>query len=168
VRGSCDIARSVRNFRRRLLEALTLNSQAALEFERQVAELREQIQREIDRTDLRFLYDATRRLFAIGYNPAMASTDTSYYDLLASEARLASLIAISRGEVPVRHWFSLARPFGTANGHNVLCRGGTVRVPDAGALHPDSVALDRPEAVARQSNTVASPAWGAPSRLSAL
>jgi len=96
------------------------NSQAALEFERQALQLREQIQKENDRTDLKFLYDPNRRLFAIGYNPAMTSKDTSYYDLLASEARLASLIAISRGEVPVRHWFSLARPFGTSNGHKVL------------------------------------------------
>ncbi len=100
--------------------SLRENAQAALEFERQVTELREQIQQEIDRTDLKFLYDPARRLFSIGYNPAMTSKDSSYYDLLASEARLASLIAISRGEVPVRHWFSLARPFGRANGHNVL------------------------------------------------
>ncbi|RPJ87648.1 MAG: hypothetical protein EHM18_00070, partial [Acidobacteria bacterium] len=96
------------------------NCEAAREFERQISELRAQIQKEIDGTDLKFLYDPNRRLFAIGYNPAMNSKDTSYYDLLASEARLASLIAISRGEVPVRHWFSLARPFGTSNGHHVL------------------------------------------------
>ena len=100
--------------------AFQQNAQAAAQFERDVLALRAQIQTEIDRTDLKFLYDPTRRLFSIGYNPAMTSKDSSYYDLLASEARLASLIAIARGEVPVRHWFSLARPFGRAEGHNVL------------------------------------------------
>ncbi len=101
-------------------QLLRQNMQAAAAFEQQIVELREQIQKEIDRIDMRFLYDPARRLFAIGYNPAMTSKDTSYYDLLASEARLASLIAISRGEVPVRHWFSLSRPFGTSHGHKVL------------------------------------------------
>ena len=51
-----------------------------------------------------FLYDAQRGLFAIGYRLADAEGpgrfDPSYYDLLASEARLASFLAIARGDVP--------------------------------------------------------------------
>ena len=51
-----------------------------------------------------FLYDATRQLFAIGYRLPDADgpgrLDASYYDLLASEARLASFVAIAKGDVP--------------------------------------------------------------------
>ncbi len=61
-----------------------------------------------------FLYDRTRQLFSIGYRLADAEEpgrlDPSYYDLLASEARLASFFAIARGDVPQRHWFRLGRP----------------------------------------------------------
>jgi len=100
--------------------ALRENREAAFELEQQAKALSEQIHTEMEKTDLRFLYDANRRLFAIGYNPALNSRDNAYYDLLASEARLASLIAISRGEVPPRHWSSLARPFGRIDSRSVL------------------------------------------------
>jgi cellobiose phosphorylase len=64
----------------------------------------------------RFLYDVQRRIFAIGYQVEDRRLDTSFYDLLASEARLTSLLAIARGDVPVEHWWALGRPFGSANG----------------------------------------------------
>lgn len=57
-----------------------------------------------------FLYDKSRKLFTIGYNVADLRLDNSYYDLLASEARLAGYVAIARGEVPRDHWFALGRP----------------------------------------------------------
>ncbi|HYH45988.1 MAG TPA: glucoamylase family protein, partial [Thermoanaerobaculia bacterium] len=57
-----------------------------------------------------FLYDPSRRLFAIGYRVAEGELDASFYDLLASEARLASFVAIAKGDVPVAHWFQLGRP----------------------------------------------------------
>jgi len=56
-----------------------------------------------------FLYDAGRKLFSIG-RVDRGELDPSYYDLLASEARLASFIAIAKDEVPVAHWFQLGRP----------------------------------------------------------
>jgi len=62
--------------------------------------------------DMRFLYDPERRLFATGYNVAEQRLERSYYDLLASEARLSSFLAIARGEVPTEHWWSLGRPYG--------------------------------------------------------
>ncbi|MDH5275328.1 MAG: glycosyl transferase, partial [Gammaproteobacteria bacterium] len=65
---------------------------------------------------MRFLYDPQRRLFAVGYQVGDRRLDTSFYDLLASEARLTSLVAIARGEVPVEHWWALGRPFGSSNG----------------------------------------------------
>src|SRR5262249_7611894 len=56
-----------------------------------------------------FLFDSERKLFSIGYRLTDGRLDTGYYDLLASEARLASFIAISRGDVPASHWFKLGR-----------------------------------------------------------
>ena len=66
--------------------------------------------------DFTFLYDARRKLFAIGYSADSATLDNSYYDLLASEARLASYIAIAKDDVPVEHWFRLGRSL-TASSH---------------------------------------------------
>ena len=56
-----------------------------------------------------FLIDRDRKLLAIGYRVPEGTLDPSCYDLLASEARLASLIAIAKGDVPARHWFHLGR-----------------------------------------------------------
>jgi len=71
-----------------------------------------------------FLYDRQRRLFAIGYRLADAEgpgrLDASYYDLLASEARLVSFITIAKGDVPQEHWFALGRALVNADGMPVL------------------------------------------------
>src|SRR6185369_13445638 len=48
-------------------------------------------------------------LLSIGYRVAEGSRDPNYYDLLASEARLASFVAIAKGDIPTRHWFRLGR-----------------------------------------------------------
>lgn len=57
-----------------------------------------------------FLFDAQRQLFHIGYNVAAGLLDQNYYDLLASEARIASLVAIAKYDVPQSHWIHLGRP----------------------------------------------------------
>ncbi len=59
--------------------------------------------------DFTFLLDPQRKLLSIGYSAADSSLDPSCYDLLASEARLASLCAIAKGDVPTKHWFRLGR-----------------------------------------------------------
>ncbi|WP_124084026.1 GH36-type glycosyl hydrolase domain-containing protein [Burkholderia gladioli] len=62
-----------------------------------------------------FLLDPVRKLLSIGFAVADGRLDPGNYDLLASEARLASFVAIAKGDVPVRHWFRLgrlARPVG--------------------------------------------------------
>ena len=56
-----------------------------------------------------FLLDPVRKLLSIGYRVTEGTLDPSCYDLLASEARLASFIAIAKGDVPARHWFHLGR-----------------------------------------------------------
>ena len=70
--------------------------------------------------NMRFLYDSKRRLFAIGYNVSDGRRDTAFYDLLASEARVGSYVAIARGDVPLEHWFSMGRPYGAVGRHRVL------------------------------------------------
>ncbi|MBS1970300.1 MAG: hypothetical protein JSU04_08325 [Bdellovibrionales bacterium] len=55
------------------------------------------------------LYDKNRKLFSIGLRVFENVLDVSYYDLLASESRLLSFIAIAKGDVPVSHWFCLGR-----------------------------------------------------------
>jgi cyclic beta-1,2-glucan synthetase len=62
-----------------------------------------------DEMDFSFLFDPSRKLFSIGYRAGEGSLDSSCYDLLASEARLASFIAIAKGDVPSSHWFHLGR-----------------------------------------------------------
>ncbi len=56
-----------------------------------------------------FLYDEQRSLLTIGYRVNERMQDESCYDMLASEARLASFFAISKGDLPTRHWFRLGR-----------------------------------------------------------
>ena len=76
-------------------------------------------------------------LLSIGFNVAESRLDAGDYDLLASEARLASFIAIAKRDVPARHWFRLDRrsvAMGNRDGAAVLV-GLDVRVPDARARH---------------------------------
>ena len=59
--------------------------------------------------DFTFLFDPARDLFSTGYNVTERRCDAGFYDLLASEARLCSYVAIALGQVPQEHWFSLGR-----------------------------------------------------------
>ncbi len=61
--------------------------------------------------DYRPLFDKERRLLRIGWRQDAQQLDDNHYDLLASEARLTSLIAIAKGDLPPEHWRSLGRPF---------------------------------------------------------
>ena len=73
--------------------------------------------RELSRSiDMRFLYDTRRNLFPVGFNVVDQRPDKAFYDLLASEARIGSFVAIARGDIPVEHWFTMGRP------HNVIGR----------------------------------------------
>jgi cyclic beta-1,2-glucan glucanotransferase len=61
--------------------------------------------------DFSFLFDRSRKLFSIGYRAKEGACDLSCYDLLASEARLTSFVAIAKGDVEASHWFRLSRSF---------------------------------------------------------
>lgn len=71
--------------------------------------LAQQCEQIFEEMDFRFLFDEERKLFTIGYNVTDLRPDNSYYDLLASEARLASFVAIAKGDVSQQHWFRLGR-----------------------------------------------------------
>jgi len=60
--------------------------------------------------DFSFLYDQKVRLFSIGYNVSSGRLDPSHYDLLATEARLASFFALAKHDAPIEHWQFLSRP----------------------------------------------------------
>ncbi len=79
-------------------------------------ELMAQIDTYIEEMDFTFLFNDTRKVFHIGYSMEMQELDNSFYDLLASEARIASLVAIATNQVPQEHWLHLSRPLINING----------------------------------------------------
>lgn len=89
-----------------------------------IAQTAEQMVRAMD---FAFLFDPTRKLLSIGYRVTDNSLDPNCYDLLASEARLVSFIAIAKGDVPSSHWFHLGRaltPVG--NGSALISWSGSI------------------------------------------
>jgi cyclic beta-1,2-glucan synthetase len=63
----------------------------------------------IQKTDFNFLYSESEDLLAIGYQVDTGVLDPNYYNLLASEASITSLLAIGKGDIPYKSWFSLGR-----------------------------------------------------------
>ncbi len=96
-------------WRTALSHALDQGEQAADALRTSLSEIAEQAEALALAMDFALLYDKDLRLFHIGYNVSADRLDPHHYDLLASEARLASLFAIAKGDVPVEHWFHLGR-----------------------------------------------------------
>ncbi|WP_372635142.1 GH36-type glycosyl hydrolase domain-containing protein [Fodinibius sp.] len=95
-------------------------------WETQIQSISEICERLVSEMNFRFLYEKKRGLFSIGYNVEKAELDQGTYDLLASEARIASLIAIAKGDVHSEHWFRLSRRLTSRNQHEFLLSwGGT-------------------------------------------
>jgi len=74
--------------------------------------------------DYDFIFDKKRRLLAIGYNVSEHRLDGSCYDLLASEARLSSFVAIAQGHLAQDHWFALGRLLTRSGGKTALISWG--------------------------------------------
>jgi cyclic beta-1,2-glucan synthetase len=70
--------------------------------------------------DFACLFDPMRKLFTIGYRVSDGSPDPGCYDLLASEARLTSFVAVAKGDVPVSHWFRLGRALSPVETDSIL------------------------------------------------
>lgn len=88
-------------------------SQRALEVSETCAEL-------VANMNFKVLFNRERKLFSIGYVVEHGVLDNSFYDLLASESRLASFIAIAKGDVPQSHWFHLGRQMTSVYNQRVL------------------------------------------------
>ncbi len=106
--------------------------------------------------DFRFLYDRQRDVFHIGYRVDAEELDGNHYDLLASEARIASFVAISKKDVPQRHWLHLGRPLsgGAADRRGLrtlLSWGGSMFE----YLMPDLVMRNYQETLLNQANLAA-------------
>jgi cellobiose phosphorylase len=70
--------------------------------------------------DYSFLYDKGHQLLTIGYSVGDRRRDASFYDLLASEARFCSFVAIAQGQLPKENWFALGRMLTNPGGDPVL------------------------------------------------
>jgi cyclic beta-1,2-glucan synthetase len=75
-----------------------------------LARLESRLRAEVLGMDFGFLFDERRGLLSVGYQVDEEHLDESCYDLLASESRVASYLAIAKGDVRSRHWFRLGRP----------------------------------------------------------
>ncbi|HVS65225.1 MAG TPA: glucoamylase family protein [Thermoanaerobaculia bacterium] len=110
-------ARAVRDSIRSHLRDLELDQEALAHRLSALTSFAEGIVRAMD---FRFLLDPTSELFSIGYRVGDGSLDPGRYDLLASEARLASFVAIAKGDVPPQHWFQLGRSLTPVGGGAAL------------------------------------------------
>ncbi|HZM90040.1 MAG TPA: glucoamylase family protein [Blastocatellia bacterium] len=103
-----------------LISHVDQSSQTATELASRFAVCAHRCDELIGAMDFRFLYDDERKVFSIGYNVSDGRRDNSYYDLLASEARLASFMAIATGSVNQEHWFHLGRGLTQVDGSRAL------------------------------------------------
>jgi cyclic beta-1,2-glucan synthetase len=103
-----------------LSSAIEQAAEAARTITSRLAKVAQTCQRIVDEMDFKFLLDQERKVFTIGYNVTEGRHDNSFYDLLASEARLASFVAIAKGDVPQEHWFRMGRQLTAVDGGRAL------------------------------------------------
>src|SRR5206468_9721454 len=102
-----------------LREAIAASSQRARDRIKNLTRLADQCQ-DFAEMDFSFLLDGSRDLLSIGYNVDHQRLDNSFYDLLASEARLGSFVAIAQGQLGQDSWFALGRLLTATSGAPVL------------------------------------------------
>ena len=104
----------------RLTKALEQSAGSSSDMLARLSRLARRCDQIIEEMDFSFLFDVERKLFTIGYNVTSSRADDSYYDLLASEARLASFVGIAKGDVPQEHWFRMGRALTNVDGGRAL------------------------------------------------
>ena len=102
------------------MEALEQSAGAARSLSHRLAAMADLAKTMFDGMEFGFLFDPDRQLLSIGYRDSDGSLDANFYDLLASEARLASFIAIAKGDLPAKHWFRLGRTLTPIDGSSGL------------------------------------------------
>ena len=103
----------------RLKESMALASRRAAERVDLIRELTARCE-ELAEMDMDFLYNRDVKLFRIGFNADTYEPDPACYDLLASESRLGSYVAVARRMVPLEHWFHLGRTLAPGGSAPVL------------------------------------------------
>src|SRR5215831_14918627 len=110
-----------------LVACLWTLKQAALAFAAEHSALAERLRAVADTADrmardmdFRFLYLRKKKVMSVGYNLSEGHLEPSTYDLLASESRIASFVAIAKGDIPQEAWFHLVRRHTQINGERVL------------------------------------------------
>ncbi len=125
--GSPEQVQQARDWCLRLAEKLESAATTADALLVGFRDLDRQSERYFQAMDFGFLFDPQRQLFHIGYNVTAEKLDNNYYDLLASEARIASIATIAKNQVPTSHWLHLGRPLTQVDGTEALLSwGGTM------------------------------------------
>lgn len=110
-----------------MAQALTQGERVIHEVHDQLLICAERAETRAFNMDFRPLYDSETHTFVIGHNLDTGQLDQNHYDLLASEARLASYFAIAKRDVPVKHWFHLGRPItGSGDELTILSWNGSM------------------------------------------
>ena len=103
-----------------LLRDSTLTTEELTAIAARLTWVADQARREFDAMDFTFLLDPRRELLSVGLQADLGTLDKDCYDLLASECRLASFVAIAKGDIPTRHWTRLGRTVTAAGGGAAL------------------------------------------------
>jgi cyclic beta-1,2-glucan synthetase len=122
--GSADELMMAHTWCDRLRQGLDSSQEAASDLLANYEQLGAQAETYFREMEFGFLYDEQRQLFHIGHNVTSGRLDANYYDLLASEARMTSLVGIAKGDVPQSHWVHLGRPFARVDDDRVLLSWG--------------------------------------------
>ncbi len=113
--------------RTRIGEQLAASGATARRLSKQLKSLAQRMESWALGMDFRFLYNPQRKLFSIGFNIDDGLLDRSHYDMLCSESRLSSYLAIAKGDVESLHWFRLGRHATLVQGQFALLSwGGTM------------------------------------------
>jgi len=110
------LAASAASLRSLLLEAAERLKQLTMD----MATIATEAERHAEAMHYDFLFVESRQLLSIGYDGAAHELHSACYDLLASEARIASFIAVAKGDIPQQSWFRLDRSHVMVNGHPAL------------------------------------------------
>jgi cyclic beta-1,2-glucan synthetase len=86
----------------------------------EIADIAVRAERCAEAMEFGFLLVESRQLLSIGYDGTTGELYSACYDLLASEARIASLLAIAKGDIPQESWFRLSRAHVLVNGRAAL------------------------------------------------
>ncbi len=104
-----DFSKEERSNAKALLTRMCARLERARDLRETMEQLAETCDELADEMDFTFLYNRQRKLLSIGYTQGANRLESACYDLLASEARIATFVAIAKGDIPQESWFYLGR-----------------------------------------------------------